>query len=97
MDLSEICCENGRWMKQFHNCKDAEIVVFSTTDMTSLTLISPDVQTGSETHRASYAVSVGFLFPSWYSVQGLKLTAALHLLPKLGMSGAIRLLPYTPS
>ena len=51
-----------------------------------------NVQTGCGAHTASYSVGTGVL-PRGYSGRSVKLTAHLHLVPRLRMSGAIPLLP----
>ena len=51
-----------------------------------------NIQTGPRTHTAWYSVGVGILFP-WQSGQGANLTAHLHRLQRLRMSGVLTLLP----
>lgn len=50
-------------------------------------------QTDSYIQPASYSTGIVGLFPQWYSVQGINLTALLHLLRRFRMGGTILPLP----
>ena len=47
-------------------------------------------------YRASYRMGTGVL-PRELSCLGVKATSQVHLAPRLRVSGAVYLLPYTPS
>jgi len=53
-------------------------------------------QTGSVAHPASYSIGTGGFFPG-EKRPGVKLTAHLHLVPRLRMRGATSPLPSTSS
>jgi hypothetical protein len=51
-----------------------------------------NVQTASGVQLAAYSVGTG-VFSTWSIGQGVKLNTRLHLVTRLGVSGAVRLLP----
>jgi len=55
------------------------------------------VQTDSRAHPLSYSANNGGSYSGRFRGRGVKLTTHIHLVPKLRMSTAIRLLSHTSS
>jgi len=58
---------------------------------------SPDIQSGPGAHQAFCSVGARKLFAWVGKASSVRLIAHLHLVPKLGMGGAVQPLPCIPS